>query len=97
MVTEPEYPDGMVLFTYTSPERMTTICLTHPKDGSPPPTLEAMRSQVDAEIQRRAKAVEPPDDFLAQWLDALDRLILSRGQSALPASAPATASRHSFS
>jgi hypothetical protein len=75
VVTEPEYPDGLPLFTYRTPERVVTVCLTYPEDGSAPPPLSALRDEVQRELRRRQDEGEPADPFLVQWLDALEKLL----------------------
>ncbi len=78
MVSEPEYPDGFPLFTYETPERMATVGLFHPKDGSPPLTLAELREKVSSEAAAWRQQHGKPNDFLEQMLAALDEEIAHR-------------------
>jgi hypothetical protein len=83
MVNEPEYPNGLPLFTYTTPERAVTICLTYPTDGRQPPSLAVLKDEAAREIQRIRAAGQEPDPFLLQIHQALEKLMASRTDPSL--------------
>jgi hypothetical protein len=77
MVSEPEYRNGEPLFAYITPERVATVCLCYPEDGSPPLTLVELRNRAKAEAER-LRGEGKPDDFIEQMLAALEDVIAHR-------------------
>jgi hypothetical protein len=81
MVTIFDYPDGYPLFTYQADGRVSTVCLTHPKDGSAPPPLTILRDNARREIEKQRTEGKSLDPFLEQTLEALEKLISALRQS----------------
>ncbi len=77
MVEYPEYENGTPLFAYQTPERVVTVALCYPEDGTPPLPLAELRRRVAEELARGPQG-DGRDDFLGKMLAALDAEIAHR-------------------
>jgi hypothetical protein len=73
VITDTDYPDGMPLFTYTTPERLASVCLRHGPDGPVP--LSVLRQRTADELRLARERTDASSDYLEQFLKALDDLI----------------------
>lgn len=78
MVNQPEYPNGLPLFTYVEAGRLATVCLTYPDDGTPPLPLADLRQLFADELELAVQQGSINVRFLREYVEALDKLIASR-------------------
>ena len=77
VVNDTDYPDGLHVFIYETPERVVAFDLNHPGDGGPPIGLCALRDEIRQTLESfQEKGVA--DAFLKKYLSALEDIIAGR-------------------